>query len=342
MKISLPVFRYPTLIVLVDDSASFVVSLEFQMNPMVAVKSFQHANDALYWIETAHRNSDRKLPIRTAYDDQTLSMDRRMVALDVDEIYRIAMNPLRFREPAVIVVDYAMQQMNGVDFCRALKGLPCKKILFTGEADETIAVAAFNAGLIDCYLKKSDPQSLDRLEIEIAALENRYFTEKSEMLRELLVGHSFSFLSDPLFAELIGKLSVQYGFVEYFLFPNPAGMLFIDADGVPALMVVETSAGITAHLEAAQEYGAPQALKDALRDEAIVPYFWKSGGMYGELSRDWEQYCQPAQRWIGREDYLWALFALPDCYLDQPVYPYNRFLMDLVQRPDPWKHAFQN
>jgi CheY-like chemotaxis protein len=331
MKISLPVFRYPTLIILIDDSASFVASLEFQMNPLMAVKSFQDTHDALRWIEAAHRDNDKNLPIRIAYDDQTQSMDRCTVALDIDLIYRIAMNPRRFHELAVIVVDYAMPQMNGVDFCRALKGLPCKKILFTGEADEMVAVAAFNAGLIDCYLKKGDPQALDRLEIEIAALEHRYFVEKSETLRELLVRHSFSFLSDPVFAKLIGELCTHYGFVEYFLFPNPAGMLFIDADGLPVLMVVETSSGMVAHLEAAQEYGAPEDLQKALRDETVVPLFWKSGGMYTELSHDWEQYCQPAQRCAGHEDYLWALFDLPSRYLDQPVYPYNRFLMDQMQ-----------
>jgi hypothetical protein len=217
--------------------------------------------------------------------------------------------------------------------------LPCKKILFTGEADETVAVAAFNAGLIDCYLKKGDPQVLDRLELEIAALENQYFVEKSETLRDLLVHHSFSFLSDPVFAELIGKLQAQYGFVEYFLFPNPAGMLFIGPDGVPVLMVVETRAGMMAHLETAQEYGAPQALQTALHEGTVVPFFWKSGGMYTELSHDWEQYCRPAQRCSGQEDYLWALFALPDCFLDRPVYPYNSYLMDRVRSTSPGNDA---
>jgi CheY-like chemotaxis protein len=329
MKTSLPVYKHPTLTVLVDDSESFISNLKFQIDPALTVKSFQDAHDALSWIETIYDgNRGAVPPIRVGYDEQTLSLDRRIVALDIDKIYRIAMNPRRFHEPAVIVIDYAMPQMNGVDFCRALKGLQCKKILFTGEADEMVAVEAFNAGLIDCYLKKGDPHALDRLEFEIAALEHEYFIEKSEALRDLLTQHSFSFLCDPVFAKLIGELSARYSFVEYFLFPNPAGMLFIDADGVPALMVVETRAGLIAHLETAQDYDAPQGLLKALLNEATVPFFWKTGGMYTELSRDWEQYCRPAQRCVGREDYLWALFELPDCYLDRPVYSYNRFLAD--------------
>jgi CheY-like chemotaxis protein len=329
MKVSLPVYRHPTSVVLVDDSASFLASLEFQMNPGIAVKSFHCAQAALRWLdETQGSGACKTLPIRVGYDEQTLSLDRRTIALDVDQIYRLVMNQRRFEEAAVIVIDYAMPQMNGIDFCRALKQLQCKKILFTGEANEKVAVDAFNAGLIDRFVRKSDPNALDRLEVEIATLETQYFAQKSDALKELLVRHSFSFLSDPIFAELVHDLSIRHGFVEHFLFSNPAGMLFVTGQGRPVLMAVETREGMVSHLESAQDYGAPQALQKALRDVSIVPFFWKSGGMYTEASHDWRQYCRPAHRCSGREDYFWALFDLPSQFLDKPVYPYHRFLRD--------------
>jgi CheY-like chemotaxis protein len=332
MKISLPVYRHPTLVVLVDDSASFIASMEFQMHPSVAVKSFQDAHEALRWIDSVYgRGKQGYLPIRVGHDDQALSPERRAIALDVEQIYRIAMDPKRFYAPAVIVVDYAMPQMNGVDFCRALQELPCKKILFTVEANEMVAVEAFNEGLIDRYLKKSDTQALDRLELEIAALEREYFVEKSGALKDLLARHSFSFLSDDTFAKLVNDLTAQYGFVEQFLFPDPAGILFLGADGKPTLMVVETLVGLTSHLEAAQDYGAPASLQAALREEKVVPFFWNSGGMYTEASVDWERYCLPARVCSGREDYYWALFDLPARFLNKPVYPYNKFLLDWAQ-----------
>lgn len=328
-KLSLPVYQHPTLVVLVDDSASFIESVEFQMNPALAVKSFQDANEALRWLGAAFDVGQKKcLPIRVGYDDQTLSFERRTIALDVNQVYRLVLDQERFDSPAVVVVDYAMPQINGLDFCRALKGLPCKKILFTGEADEMVAVDAFNQGLIDRYLKKSDPKALERLEAEIATLERAYFAEKSGTLKDLLVRHSFSFLSDNTFAKLVDGLIAQYGFIEHYLFPDPAGVLFFDADGKSTLMVVETREGLVAHLEAAQDYGASVELQTALRDERVVPFFWKSGGMYTENSQDWEQYCLPAQVCAGREDYYWALFDLPEKYLHGPVYSYNRFLQD--------------
>jgi CheY-like chemotaxis protein len=46
----------------------------------------------------------------------------------------------------VLVVDYSMPQMNGVEVCEALRHLPCKKILFTGAADEKVAVERLQSG----------------------------------------------------------------------------------------------------------------------------------------------------------------------------------------------------
>ena len=335
MSMSLPVYLHPTLTVLVDDSASFIESVEFQMNPLLPVKCFQDAHKALRWLGDTYRaQADKCLPIRVGYDEQTLSFERRTIALDVDQVYRTVMNPQRFSTPAVVVVDYAMPQMSGLDFCRALQGLPCKKILLTGEADEMVAVDAFNRGLIDRYLKKSDPNALVRLEAEITSLERQYFAERSGTLKDLLIRHSFSFMSDADFAKLVRQLLDRYGFVEHFVFPDPAGILFMDGDGKPTLMVVETKAGLIAHLETAQDYGAPPELLTALREESVVPFFWKSGGMYTEKSADWQQHCVPAEVCIGRENYHWALFDLPAHFLHEQVYSYNKFLQDIAAQAD--------
>jgi CheY-like chemotaxis protein len=329
MKITLPVYQHPTQIVLIDDSASFIDSLEFHLKPNFAVKSFRDANEALAWLREVYGEHHEKwLPIRVGYDEQTLSFDRRTIALDIDRVYRIAMDSQRFATPAVIVVDYAMPQMNGLELCRKLAGLPCKKIMFTGEADEMIAVEAFNDGNIDRYLKKCDVHALNKLEEQIKVLERDYFVEQSGTLKDLLVKHSFSFLSDPTFAHLVESLTKQHKFVEYFLFPNPAGILFIDADGKPTLMVVETKVGLVSHLETAQDYGAPQELQDALRDAQIVPFFWKSGGMYTEKSKLWKEDVKPANVCQGQEEYFWALFDLPEGFLDSPICSYKEFLAE--------------
>ena len=68
-------------------------------------------------------------------------------------------NKERFGETSVVVVDFAMPQMNGEEFCRKLgqlKGNSVKIIMLTGEADEEMAVRLFNAGVIDKFLRKGN------------------------------------------------------------------------------------------------------------------------------------------------------------------------------------------
>lgn len=330
MDILLPVYQHPTLTILIDDSQRFLDSLAFQLHPQLAHKTFCDTRAALEWLHQAQRHfANISQPIQVDYDELTFSLERRSVALEVDQIYRRVTNRQRFLMPSVLVIDYAMPQMDGLVFCQQIRDLPYKKILLTGQASETIAVDAFNRSLIDRFIKKSDPDALDRLEAEIRSLQKTFFMEQSQTLKDLLVRHSYNFLSDPAMGLLVEQLCKRYAFVEYYLFPNPVGILFFDIQGKPTLMVVETESSLISHYEVALDQGAPMELLTALKELQIVPFFSDSSGIYNEaLSHDWLSYCLPAHICHGKQDFYWSLFDLPAHYLQAPVYSYAEFLKD--------------
>ena len=331
MDNQLSVYQYPTLTVLIDDSKSFLTSLAFQLNPKLACKAFHDTDAAINWLHHTHWHSTKNEnePIRVGYDKLTDSFERCCASIDLDLIYRIVMNRHRFDMPAVLVIDYAMPQMNGVEFCQAVQGLPCKKILLTGQADEKIAIDAFNRKLIDCFIKKNDPDALNQLEAEIVKLQKEFFHSQTSTLKDLLSRHSYSFLTDPTLGALVGQLCSFYNFEEYYLFPNPAAILFFDIQGKSTLMVIETEASLISQLEIAQDQGAPPEFLTALREFRVVPFFCDTGGVYREeVGHNWLSYCLPPQICRGRKDYYWALFDLPSHYLQGPVYSYADFLRD--------------
>ena len=332
---ALPVYFHPTLTVVVDDSQSFVESLGFQMDPSRALLAFNDPEEALAWLRQWHSlRMPGFLPVRVTHDDLTFSSERRTIQLDVDRVYRQIHEVNRFLLPSVIVVDYSMPRMNGLEFCAKLKDLPCMTILLTGMADENIAVQGFNDGLIDRYIKKDNPAMAERLSAEIEALQMRYFSNLSSTLRDLLSRHSFSFLSDPAVTRLVRELSSRYRFIEYYLYPHPAGVLLLTADGRATLMVIETNASMLTHLENAEAYNAPDALLKGLHDKQIVPFFWPGDGMYTPACVEWEQYCLPAEVCQGREPYYYALFDMPSHLLPAQVYSYTQFLANYKQDPD--------
>jgi CheY-like chemotaxis protein len=329
----LPVYAHPTLTVLVDDSDSFLRSLSFQLDPTLANKTFHDTTEALHWLRNSVPDGAANgVPLHVNFDMQNLPADQCNVALDLDRIYRIAEQRQRFATPSVLVVDYSMPQMNGLEFCAAVAHLPCKKILFTGAADEKIAVTAFNRGLIDRYIKKSDEHALDLLEMEVAALQETYFDHGSDTLREMVALHDYRFLCDPALAEVVRELKRTLGFVEHYIFPNPTGILFLDQHGKATLMVIETEKSMYAQYEIARDSDAPRSLLHALLERRVLTFFSDpfGDGMYTSSMREnWHRYCAAPRICQGKETYYWALFDLPAHYFDQRPYTYSQFLQEL-------------
>jgi CheY-like chemotaxis protein len=233
-----------------------------------------------------------------------------------------------------------MPQMNGVQICEALQHIPCKKILLTGQADEKIAVDAFNNKLIDQFIKKNDPIALNRLESAIDSLKKVFFTEQTSTLKDLLTRHTYGFLADSAIASLVDRLYQRYGFVEHYLFPNPSGMLFIDAYGKAKLVVVETEASLMAHYEIALDQNAPAELLTALKSHQLIPFFSDSDGVYdSSINDNWMKYCLPSQLCKGTQNYYWSIFELPSHYLQGDVYTYAEFLIDSKAPPATHNHT---
>lgn len=314
---------------LIDDSQSFLDSLAFQMNPILACKLFSDPREALVWLRQPQQSATNGLiePIRVGYDEEIISTERRSASIDTARIYRMVTDPHRFDIPAVLVVDFSMPQMDGVEFCTAIQDLPCKKILLTGYVDDKIVIEAFNRKLIDCFIHKGDPKATIKLESEIFRLQNEYFLERSSTLKDLLSRHSYSFLTDPAIVDLVAQLKSSHQYVEHYLFPDPAGILLVDMQGKAYVMVVATEESLITQYEVALDQEAPSELLDALQEFRLVPFFYDTGGTYlTELGDDWRQYCQPPQACLGRQNYFWTLFDLPPHFLQEPVYSYDAFL----------------
>ena len=60
-------------------------------------------------------------------------------------------------QPDLLVLDTSMPTMDGLEALSELVEWPGSRVLLTGQADEQIAVRAFNRGLIDQFIPKQSP-----------------------------------------------------------------------------------------------------------------------------------------------------------------------------------------
>ncbi|MGA2655678.1 MAG: response regulator, partial [Gammaproteobacteria bacterium] len=136
---------FPTQTLILDDNPRFLESMNVALSANHIVKSFKTPIDLIDYV-----TQTESVPFsqHCLHRPEEAQINHRIIDVDVDAIQKEVYNPKRFFENTVLVVDYAMPSMHGLDVCKELRHFPIKKIMLTGEADDTIAVEAFNQGLI--------------------------------------------------------------------------------------------------------------------------------------------------------------------------------------------------
>lgn len=323
----IPPFYYPTTVVFVDDSRDFLANLSLQLDAGLAFRLHDSPVDALVALNGPSGQPslvERVFSVSRHGDDLPLS--HHVIDLNLDNIAREVHNEHRFEQVSVVVVDYDMPGIDGLELCRNLKNPALRKILLTGKADEKVAVQAFNQGLIDRFILKQDPDVIPILNRAIVDLQLAYFENLGRMVMDALALGSHPFLRDALFAGEFRRICTRLNIIEFYLTAFPEGILMLDADGAPSLLIVKTEEDLLGHFEIAYDQAAPPALLDALKSNKVVPHFWRTGGEYRPDCQDWASCLHPATELKGREWYYHAVIANPPGFKLDTVLPYNAFL----------------
>ncbi len=322
-------YYYPTTVVFVDDDRAFLENLVIGLEGDLASVIFDSPVDAIAFIEAGAKMRSHNL-VLAAHPEVPDGVDRaltdRMVTVELSKIPELVYQQKRFEELTVVVVDYAMPGLNGLEFCERLGDTPVRKILLTGKADEKTAVQAFNAGIIDRFIVKSDPRALTLVGDNAKALQASRFEETAEMIVRALGAAAPGFLKDRRFAELFAELGRRTAAVEYYLVADAPGMLLVDGEGKPTLCVAVTAQDLRAHWEIARDQDAPAELLTALESRTKVPLFWQNEGFYGPRCTDWRAALHPAETFEGAETYYYALLPSPPNVDAGRIYAYDRYL----------------
>ncbi len=333
MKYHILPFYFPTTCFFVDDSLPYLKNISLQLDKSIAYRLFSSPGDALIEINAQANMLDRTLEYFSKYkyvDEFTYTS--HVINIDLDKIHRCIYDEKRYETASVVVVDFAMPEMNGLEFCRNIKAPEIRKILLTGQADEKLAVRAFNEGLIDRFIMKNDYDALSNLNQAIAELQRGYFEKISVMLSDALSVGTHRFLRDPAFAAIFKDISNSLNIIEFYLYSNPDGLLMLDASGAGTLLVIYTEKELQAQCEIAFEQGAPDILLSKLKSGQSVPYFWETGGHYRSGYMEWLNCMYPAQEFKGKEWYHYALVKNPAPFKLETVLSYHEFLDQLDER----------
>lgn len=339
MDINFPIchlFYYPTQVVLVDDDPDFLDAVSLLLRRNLSYRLFQSASQALDHVNNSNQHIEMIRRCYSSYKTGPFDSDT-LNHIDINEIYKEVYNPARFSTPSVVVVDYSMPEMNGLEYCMSLTNPYVKKILLTGQADTDLAVQAFNDGLIDQYISKKDQNLEAKLNRSIANLQQHYFSRTFKLITDPVIANNQSrFINNPDFVNYFRDVLAKRKVAEYYLIDEPySGFFLLDEKGTVSILLVLPESRLHSHHQQCVTAQAPVELITALEKGAMMPLFNVSSEhekLADGILANWRKYYVPAERISDRAPYYCALLPaemarnLLRNYRPEDIVPYNDHL----------------
>ncbi|MEO0619113.1 MAG: hypothetical protein AAFZ01_07510 [Pseudomonadota bacterium] len=292
-------FFHPSSVVVVDDDPIFLESFAFHFDELFVCETFSRPEEAI-----AHFKSKQDHPglVRGLFSGATDHDERGLTAegdpimrMDGARLKQLVGDESRFRELSLLIVDFSMPGLNGIDVCRQLKDHPARKLLLTGKAGKDTAVQAFNEGLIDSYHMKQEAGLSQTLAREVLRLQELYFRDVTRPIELAFEVQNTDLAKHEGFCTYFGQVRDARGVAEYYRMTQPSGVALITEDGHPMFLVVQDEETQKSAVEIAMHEGAPDELLHMLRSRSVVAMFPDREHAYTAVhASDWSKYVWPA------------------------------------------------
>jgi CheY-like chemotaxis protein len=323
----LPLMKFPTTLIVVDDNIKFLNSLKLNIGEEIKYKVFTSATEALPFIqqqESALRSLVKKY-FTVSIED--VSQPKPVIHFDLNTLHQILYDPNRFALSTVVVTDYAMPDMNGLELGEKLKNRLLKIIMLTGEAGYDMAVNGFNKSIIDQFILKSDINFLEQTKKFVLALETKLFAKLSHSVMDAISGNSPKPFADAEFIQFFNTLIEKHQIVEYYALDESGSYLLINAGGEASWLIVKNEIGMRVLYELAEGDNHPSpAVLAALKNKQKLAFFPSS---HYEMKPACEWRLEKAHHLKTSQDsYYYSLVPQDDYYSvdTAKLFPYANFL----------------
>lgn len=331
-QLKLGIGFYPTTVGLIDDSEQYIDKLISRLagKEQLPCIVYKNPEEALHFLTNQYQSDS--FVNRCLLSKEADDFDRLIVELNITAIQREIYNPHRFNEISVLIVDYAMPSINGLELCRLVrKSNPYIKIIMvTGEVGKSLAVTAFNEGSIDQFILKTTPKVMDVLVQAVRKFQEDYFLELSEMALNKIAEFSkqtLGCLQDSIFVDFFKQLCKTNRIVEYFLVDKYGSFLMLDFQGNPSVLAVADEDLMLTYGNLAEDDQAPSAIIACLKAKEMMPYFHTQED-FAVRPAEWKNYLHPVKVLQGKEIYYYSHITDPAiCKIDQnKIVSYQKFL----------------
>ena len=218
-----------------------------------------------------------------------------------------------------VVVDYSIPSQNGLEVLKALGQWQGSRMILTGFEDLTIAVTAFNEGLIDQFIPKHGPAEL--LPRGLKQLRQRGNPVVNALWESTLKPWQKQKLRTSGIAEQIANIS-DSRWVEYVILPEPFGILGLTMNGRCEWLQFECRFTQQSLAETGLEAGLTRSAISAIEGGQLIAAI----ELHDQLRIKGAVKVEMATPFGESTDFRWALFHVETTSLGIQIRPYRDIL----------------
>lgn len=305
---ALPLFYYPSHCLWIDDDKLLLKCMTLAFSERNNISPFPSAKACLDFIHQYQSPlSQQNFLISNTQDMNYGILQHTPIDFDVTMLANLANDPERHDEVTVMVVDYHMPEMDGFALAQATQHLPIQKILLTGKAQESDAIAGFNNKLIHRFVQKGTDDMEEQLSRYLKELSLQYFQQLTLPLLSYLEAETRLPLTDPIFIEFFENYCEKYQITEYYLIDKQGSFLCIDHQENRSCLAMQSDDGIASWLTAHwDEKNLPDHEVTLIQNKEKMPFFGVGKEGWQVKRSEWSKHFYVPTVLNGREKYYWA------------------------------------
>ena len=340
-KNMIPCCYHPTTPLLVDDEQAYLDSLVSRLENIPPPYEYNDSSQALDFLTQTYQpsvdTSSWASNLNHAYTLDEIHLDEHehsLVDIDVSIIHEQLFNPTRFKEIAVVIADYEMPALNGLEFFEKIGDKPFQKLLLTGHASHAMGIQAFNKGIIDKFINKSTIHDEFDFTTTINAAfqeaEKGYFQKLSDNIYQHLAKSPRSALDEPFFLDFFNQTVEKNKIIEYYLVSDTGCFLMLDADGNKSWLLAKSEDDMRYFQNTAVEHHAPITVTDPLKKREKILFLFSRNDFNDVPCEKWGRYFHPAQKFVGEKNVFYCTYTKSKPVYDQQlekIVSYKEFLI---------------
>ena len=290
---------HPTSVLLVDDNADFLRSMQLVLQSAFECFAFRRPAEAISFVRAeSPLLTELQPPVGLEADsdmEHIRDPEARSVHLRVSRLPRLFANKSRFARTSVLVTDYVMPEISGLQMLESIRDLPMRKVLLSGLDDDDLGRRAVETGLVDAFYPKHHPHLHDNLAELIKTLQFNFFLGVTRPFQSALATGDARFLNEKAFRQVFNRFVAERNIIEHCVLMQPPGILGLNENGACSILLVADEDYRQASFEIAQAEGAPVALlRHLISPDGLAVFPTRTGFYSREIEASWRQFIWPS------------------------------------------------